>query len=77
MGQFVFIFGPSKLFCFIPEVNFDDAIRLCFWKKYPRSRITGLSNSATQKEHIDAVAKDRGLLNVEVYLFVHAENRVE
>ena len=76
MGQFVVIFGPSKLFCSIPVVNFD-AIRLYFPKKYPSSRITGLSNSATQKEHIDAVAKNRGLLNVEVYLFVHAENRVE
>ncbi|KIJ68056.1 hypothetical protein HYDPIDRAFT_126707 [Hydnomerulius pinastri MD-312] len=35
-------------------------------EKYPRSRITGLSNSATQKAHIDGVAKSKGLSNVEI-----------
>jgi cyclopropane fatty-acyl-phospholipid synthase-like methyltransferase len=33
-------------------------------QKYPKSRVTGLSNSATQKAHIDATAKSRGLTNL-------------
>ncbi|KAG0700841.1 S-adenosyl-L-methionine-dependent methyltransferase [Suillus ampliporus] len=35
-------------------------------QKYPKSRITGLSNSSTQKSYIDAIAKERGLNNVKV-----------
>ncbi|KIJ04747.1 hypothetical protein PAXINDRAFT_94351, partial [Paxillus involutus ATCC 200175] len=35
-------------------------------QKYPTSKITGLSNSATQKTYIDSVAKARGLSNVEI-----------
>ncbi|KAJ7913892.1 S-adenosyl-L-methionine-dependent methyltransferase [Mycena leptocephala] len=35
-------------------------------QKYPNSRITGLSNSTTQKSHIDANAKARGLTNLEI-----------
>ncbi len=34
--------------------------------KYPKARITGVSNSRTQKEHIDAEAKKRGLKNVRI-----------
>ena len=34
--------------------------------KFPRARITGVSNSRTQKEHIDAVARQRGLTNVTI-----------
>lgn len=33
---------------------------------YPAARITAVSNSRTQKQHIDAVARERGLSNLEV-----------
>jgi cyclopropane-fatty-acyl-phospholipid synthase len=33
---------------------------------YPQSRITAVSNSRTQKQHIDAQARARGLRNLEV-----------
>jgi cyclopropane-fatty-acyl-phospholipid synthase len=41
---------------------------LSLWlaEKYPRARITGVSNSATQKEHIDAEARRRGLGNLRI-----------
>jgi cyclopropane-fatty-acyl-phospholipid synthase len=41
---------------------------LTLWmaEKYPGSRITAVSNSAPQREHIRARAKERGLANVEV-----------
>ena len=41
---------------------------LTLWiaEKYPASRITGVSNSATQKAHIDAEASRRGLGNVRI-----------
>jgi cyclopropane-fatty-acyl-phospholipid synthase len=41
---------------------------LTLWmaEKYPTSRITGVSNSATQKAHIDAEAARRGLGNVRI-----------
>ncbi|KAJ7774745.1 S-adenosyl-L-methionine-dependent methyltransferase [Mycena metata] len=42
------------------------SLSLFLAKKYPNSRITGLSNSATQKEHIDATAKARGYTNLEI-----------
>ncbi|KII92175.1 hypothetical protein PLICRDRAFT_36965 [Plicaturopsis crispa FD-325 SS-3] len=42
------------------------SLSLYLAQKYPKSRITGLSNSATQKAHIDATAKSRGLSNVEI-----------
>ncbi|GJE97731.1 SAM-dependent methyltransferase [Phanerochaete sordida] len=35
-------------------------------EKYPKSRITGLSNSATQKTYIESTAKSRGLTNIKV-----------
>ncbi|KAF9227149.1 S-adenosyl-L-methionine-dependent methyltransferase [Gyrodon lividus] len=35
-------------------------------EKYPSSKITGLSNSATQKTYIDSVAKAKGLSNVHI-----------
>lgn len=38
-----------------------------FFQKYPNSRITGLSNSATQKAHIDAVAIKKSLHNLKVH----------
>jgi len=41
---------------------------LTLWmaEKYPHSRITGVSNSATQKAHIDAEAARRGFKNVRI-----------
>jgi cyclopropane-fatty-acyl-phospholipid synthase len=33
---------------------------------YPKARITAVSNSRTQKQHIDATARARGLANLEV-----------
>ena len=41
---------------------------LTLWmaEKYPRARITGVSHSRTQREHILAEAKKRGLANVTV-----------
>ena len=35
-------------------------------EKFPRARITGVSNSRTQKEFIDAEAKKRGLTNLTI-----------
>ena len=42
--------------------------RLTLWmaEKYPRSRITGVSNSSTQKIHIESEAARRGLDNVRI-----------
>ncbi|KAE9403851.1 S-adenosyl-L-methionine-dependent methyltransferase [Gymnopus androsaceus JB14] len=42
------------------------SLSLYLAQKYPKSRITGLSNSSTQKEHIDATAKSRGFTNLEI-----------
>ncbi|KAJ6625751.1 S-adenosyl-L-methionine-dependent methyltransferase [Mycena sp. CBHHK59/15] len=42
------------------------SLSLFLAQKYPKSRITGLSNSTTQKAHIDATAKSRGLTNLEI-----------
>jgi len=41
---------------------------LSLWmaERYPRARITAVSNSRTQKQHIDGVAKNRGLTNLTV-----------
>jgi cyclopropane-fatty-acyl-phospholipid synthase len=41
---------------------------LCLYnaEKFPRARITALSNSRTQKEFIDAEARRRGLANLEI-----------
>jgi cyclopropane-fatty-acyl-phospholipid synthase len=41
---------------------------LSLWlaERYPRARITGVSNSATQKEHIDTEARRRGLTNLRI-----------
>ena len=41
---------------------------LCLYnaKKFPRAQITAISNSRTQKEHIDAEAKQRGLTNLTI-----------
>jgi len=41
---------------------------LTLWmaEKYPNSRITGVSNSSTQKSHIDAEAARRGFKNVRI-----------
>jgi len=35
-------------------------------QKFPRARITAISNSRTQKEHIDAETKKRGLTNLTI-----------
>ncbi|KAG6911156.1 hypothetical protein DXG01_003896 [Tephrocybe rancida] len=40
------------------------SLSLFLAEKYPNSRITGLSNSSTQKAFIDATAQERGLSNV-------------
>ncbi|PPQ98717.1 hypothetical protein CVT24_003425 [Panaeolus cyanescens] len=42
------------------------SLSLFLAEKYPNSRITGLSNSSTQKAHIDSRAKEKGLTNVEI-----------
>lgn len=42
------------------------SITLYLAAKFPHSRITAVSNSRTQKEHIDAQAKQRGLTNVTI-----------
>ena len=41
---------------------------LTLWmaEKFPNARITGVSNSATQKTHIDAEAQKRGLKNLRI-----------
>lgn len=41
---------------------------LCLYnaERFPHARITAISNSRTQKEHIDAVAKRRGFTNLEI-----------
>jgi cyclopropane-fatty-acyl-phospholipid synthase len=41
---------------------------LCLYnaERFPRSRITAISNSRTQKEHIDAEARKRGLKNLRI-----------
>jgi cyclopropane-fatty-acyl-phospholipid synthase len=41
---------------------------LTLWmaEKYPQARITGVSNSATQRAHIEAEAQTRGLSNVRI-----------
>lgn len=41
---------------------------LTLWmaEQYPASRITGVSNSATQREHIEAACRERGLKNVRI-----------
>jgi len=41
---------------------------LSLWlaENYPQSRITGVSNSATQKQHIDAESQKRGLKNLQI-----------
>ncbi len=41
---------------------------LCLYNaaKFPGARITAISNSRTQKEHIDAEAKKRGLTNLQI-----------
>ncbi|KAH9858824.1 S-adenosyl-L-methionine-dependent methyltransferase [Lenzites betulinus] len=42
------------------------SLSLYLAQKYPKSKITGLSNSSTQKVHIDNAAKARGLTNLEI-----------
>ncbi|KAF8514160.1 S-adenosyl-L-methionine-dependent methyltransferase [Gautieria morchelliformis] len=42
------------------------SLSLYLAEKYPSSRIVGLSNSATQKAHIDSVAKEKKLLNLKI-----------
>lgn len=42
------------------------SITLYLAVRYPKSRITAVSNSRTQKEHIDAEAAKRGLSNVHI-----------
>ncbi|KAI0085058.1 S-adenosyl-L-methionine-dependent methyltransferase [Irpex rosettiformis] len=42
------------------------SLSLYLAQKYPKSRITALSNSSTQKTHIDSTAKSKGLTNLTV-----------
>ncbi|EJF65457.1 S-adenosyl-L-methionine-dependent methyltransferase [Dichomitus squalens] len=42
------------------------SLSLYLAQKYPKSRIVGLSNSSTQKIHIDKTAEARGLTNLEI-----------
>jgi cyclopropane-fatty-acyl-phospholipid synthase len=42
------------------------SLSLFMARRFPNCRITGVSNSSTQKEHIDEQAKQRGLTNLEV-----------
>lgn len=42
------------------------SLSLYLAKKFPKSKITGVSNSATQKAHIDFEAKRRGLTNLRI-----------
>ncbi|KAJ7646866.1 S-adenosyl-L-methionine-dependent methyltransferase [Roridomyces roridus] len=42
------------------------SLSLFLAKKYPNSRIVGLSNSSTQKAHIDATAQASGFTNLEI-----------
>ncbi|KAJ4475629.1 S-adenosyl-L-methionine-dependent methyltransferase [Lentinula aciculospora] len=42
------------------------SLSLYLAKKYPNSRITGLSNSSTQKVYTDASAKSQGLINLKI-----------
>ncbi|KAM5534536.1 hypothetical protein V8D89_006004 [Ganoderma adspersum] len=42
------------------------SLSLYLAQKYPRSRIVGLSNSSTQKIHVDKTAEARGLTNLEI-----------
>ena len=42
------------------------SLSLYLAEKFPRARITGVSNSRTQKEHIDAEAARRGLTNLRI-----------
>jgi cyclopropane-fatty-acyl-phospholipid synthase len=41
---------------------------LSLWlaERYPHARITGVSNSASQREHIEAQARSRGLSNLDI-----------
>jgi cyclopropane-fatty-acyl-phospholipid synthase len=42
------------------------SLSLYLAERFPKARITGVSNSRTQKEHIDARARERGLANLEI-----------
>jgi len=42
------------------------SLSLFMAQKYPNAKITGVSNSATQKEYIDTEAKKRGLSNLAI-----------
>jgi cyclopropane-fatty-acyl-phospholipid synthase len=42
------------------------SLSLYLAERFPRARITGVSNSRTQKEHIDGEAKARGLANLQI-----------
>src|SRR5665213_1370652 len=42
------------------------SLTLWMGKQFPNAKITAVSNSRTQKEFIDATAKERGLKNIEI-----------
>lgn len=61
LGESVLVFGAGQHAVHQPPSLLHDEPQ-----KYPKSRIVGLSNSTTQKEHIERSAKGRGLSNLEV-----------
>ena len=57
--------GWGSLCLYLAEVRAGARARLTD-QRYPKSRVYALSNSATQKLHIDATAKEKGLKNIQV-----------
>ena len=51
------------------------SLSLYLAERFPRARITGVSNSRTQREHIEAEARRRGLTNVRI--LTHDMNTLE
>lgn len=68
----------AMLELYIPRAQLEDGMSildlgsgwgsavLLFAERFPKSRITGFSNSQTQKEHVDEQARRKGLTNLEI-----------
>lgn len=81
LGKFISLFGWGKTHTsvqflkltlpYVYWISSDSFLFLIFspssLQKYPNSRIRALSNSKTQKLHIDSVAKSKGFKNLEVF----------
>lgn len=50
------------------------SLSLFLAEKYPNAKITGLSNSKTQKVYIDEVAQGKGLDNLTVSVHILCDN---